>query len=269
VILVLILGAALVTQSPGFGNAKSYVGFDRNEYPGDANLAALRATFSFAGYWLNAPHGAAENTWTGKRVRLREEGFGFLVLFNGRLDAALKNADAHEMGRKDAVSAVDAARDEGFPAETVIFLDQEEGGRLLPEQKAYVLAWVDGVTAAGFQAGVYGSGIAVADRDGRVSAVEDIRESSAGRKITYWVANDVCPPSPGCSVPKRTPAVTEGGVPFAAVWQYAQSPKRKGMTKGCPKNYAPDGNCYAPGLEKKQLFVDLDVAMREDPSNGR
>ena len=45
----------------------AYLGFDRNDYPGDANLRILRHTFSFVGYWLNVPPGAAYNTWAGKR----------------------------------------------------------------------------------------------------------------------------------------------------------------------------------------------------------
>ena len=35
----------------------AYLGFDRNAYPGDANLKALHQTFSYTGYWLNNPPG--------------------------------------------------------------------------------------------------------------------------------------------------------------------------------------------------------------------
>src|SRR5260370_34965415 len=66
-------------------NASSFLGFDRNEYPGDQNLKYLRATFSYAGYWLNNPPGTSANTWPGKRAKLEAAGFGFLVLFNGLL----------------------------------------------------------------------------------------------------------------------------------------------------------------------------------------
>src|ERR1700761_7559698 len=64
---------------------RTYLGFDRNDYPGDGVLPVLRQTFSFAGYWLNAPPGETSNTWRGKRQILQSNGFGFLVLFNGRL----------------------------------------------------------------------------------------------------------------------------------------------------------------------------------------
>src|SRR5467141_3281593 len=51
--------------------------------------------------------------------------------------------------------AISAARAEGFPFQTIIFLDQEQGRRLLPEQRFYLHTWVDGVNSAHFLAGVY------------------------------------------------------------------------------------------------------------------
>ena len=116
------------------GATPAYLGFDRNTYPGDANLKALRQTFSYTGYWLNNPPGEKTNTWTGHRAAIESAGFGYLVLFNGRLYAELKSvARATQLGNSDATSAVSAARREDFPAQTVIFLDQEQGGRMLPE----------------------------------------------------------------------------------------------------------------------------------------
>jgi hypothetical protein len=172
---------------------ETYLGFDRNTYPGDANLKALHQTFSYSGYWLNNPPGERMNTWTGHRAAVESAGFGFLVLFNGRLSAELKSvAKAAKLGNSDAQAAAAAGRREGFPARIVIFLDQEQGGRMLPEQKAYIYAWVDAVTATGFRAGVYCSGIPAKDDDNVVTA-DDIRRSAAGRQIVYWAINDACP----------------------------------------------------------------------------
>ena len=120
----------------------------------------LRQTFSYTGYWLNNPPGGTSNSWAGHRAAVESAGFGFLVLFNGRLYAELKTvANAQRLGKADAVLAASSARREGFPRGTIIFLDQEQGGRMLPEQKAYIYAWVDAITAAGFRAGIYCSGI--------------------------------------------------------------------------------------------------------------
>ncbi len=151
-ISVFFLGLALVH---GQDTSSSYLGFDRNDYPGDANLKTLHQTFSYTGYWLNNPPGATSNSWAGHRAAVESAGFGFLVLFNGRLYAQLKTvANAKRLGQSDARAAAVAAEREGFPRVSIIFLDQEQGGRMLPEQNAYIYAWVDGITAAGFRAGM-------------------------------------------------------------------------------------------------------------------
>ncbi len=245
----------------------SYLGFDRNDYPGDANLKILHQTFAYTGYWLNNPPGASSNSWVGHRAAIESAGFGFLVLFNGRLYAQLKTvANATRLGRSDARAAAAAARREGFPDATIIFLDQEQGGRMLPEQKAYIYSWVDGVSAAGFRAGIYCSGIAAAD-DGNVVTAEDIRQHAGTREIVYWAINDACPPAPGCVFPQRPPNPAASGVRFAEVWQYAQSPQRKDVAAHCT-NYSHDGNCDAPGIGEG-LPIDMNTATSADPSHGR
>ena len=249
-----------------------YIGFDRNDYPGDANLKILRRTFSYSGYWLNNPPGAKTNSWTGKRKTLQDAGFGFLVLFNGRMYAEIKAAgDAAKLGSSDAAAAIRAARAQGFPFQAVIFLDQEQGGRLLPEQRSYLHAWVDGVNSAHFVAGVYCSGIAAREGSGvSIVTAEDIRKNAGGRKIKYWVVNDSCPPSPGCTVSKKDLLPESSGMTFADVWQFSQSPKRPDFASGCSANYNKDGNCYPPGIDPSQrLHLDLDVATSIDPSHGR
>ncbi len=269
----LLVVATLATQSQT--SVRTHLGFDRNTYPGDANLKSLHQTFSYTGYWLNNPPGEKTNTWAGHRAAVESAGFGFLVLFNGRLFSEFKPAElksvarATKLGRSDAQAAAAAARREGFPAHTIIFLDQEQGGRMLPEQKAYIYAWVDAVTAAGFRAGIYCSGIPAKDDDNVVTA-EDIRENAGGRHIAYWAINDACPPAPGCAFPAdHAPSPAQSGVSFAEVWQFAQSPQRKDVAAQC-SNYSRDGNCYPPGIPAAhQLHVDLNTAESPDPSNGR
>jgi hypothetical protein len=269
--LSLVMAGTVAAQAQN----SSYLGFDRNTYPGDANLKVLHETFSYTGYWLNDPPGERTNTWAGHRAAVQSAGFGFLVLFNGRLYAELKSAElksvarATKLGSSDAETAAAAAHREGFPAHTIIFLDQEQGGRMLPEQKAYIYAWVDAVTAAGFRAGIYCSGIPAKDDDNVVTA-EDIRENAGGRQIVYWAINDACPPAPGCAFPlNHPPGPAQSGVSFAEVWQFAQSPQRKDVAAQC-SNYSRDGNCYPPGIAPaQQLHIDLNAATSPDPSSGR
>lgn len=260
-------------QSPPTHPA-SYLGFDRNEYPGDDALSTLRQPFDFAGYWLNPPPGSATNTWTGKRERLLRAGFGFLVLWNGRLDTAILKArssgtSAATLGQRDADAAVAAARQEHFPPGTILFLDQEEGGRLLKEQADYLFAWTEHVARRGYRPGVYASGQPSPDGPGlTITTAQDIREHVASghlHEVALWVAQDACPPSNGCSL--HPPSVTQSGTPGALVWQYAQSPRRPALTQTCANTYASEGNCYVPGLPG--LHLDLNVSPAPDPSHGR
>ena len=224
-------------------------------------LPGLRRSFSFAGYWLNPPPGDRDNSWAGKRESVRAAGFGFLMLFNGRLDKELVGKDAAALGRADGDAAAAAARREGFAAGAIVFLDQEEGGRLLPEQNFYLFAWVDALRASGFRPGVYCSGIPVAEGSAKITTAGLI--VARDPDVALWVVNDVSPPAPGCVLPRTRLSPAASGIEHALVWQYARSP-RTDFARASAKTYAADGNCYAAGT-----FVDLNVSSSPDPSRGR
>lgn len=255
------------TQTP----PRTYLGFDANEYPGDAALPVLRKTFSFTGYWLNAPPGAKTNSWTGHRAALLNNGFGFLVLFNGRLSKELRPpVDPSDLGAHDAEAAVAAALREGFAAGafTIIYLDIEEGGRMLPAQMTYIDAWSKRLALHGFFAGVYCSGMKAKEGDGTtITTADDIYEHEGTVVPAYFVYNDACPPSPGCAYLKNPPPPSASGVAYASVWQFAQSPRRRNFTRLCSATYNRDGNCYPPAARGGgSILLDLDSSVYADPS---
>jgi hypothetical protein len=253
---------------------KPFVGFDRNEYPGDATMAAMHKTFAFTGYWLTVPPGAMFNQWKGKRDLLKQQGWGFIVLANGRFDAEILKAQKAgtspaALGRRDATVAVAAAKSEGFPTHAIIFLDQEEGGRLLDEQAAYLLAWTEAVATSDYRPGVYASGQRVQDAPGvLIDTIEDIRDRVKKgnlHEVAMFNTQDACPPAPGCTLVAKP--LSEAGEPDLIAWQYSQSPRRPEITKSCAKTYAADGNCVVSDFPK--VFLDMDVAETADPSHGR
>lgn len=266
---LLTLSSRILAQEPP--SQPAYLGFDLNIYPGDDALAILRKTFSFGGYWLNAPPGAKQNTWLGKRQRMLSEKFGFLILYNGPESKELKSlVQASGMGTTDAAKAAAAAKKQGFPARAIIFLDIEEGGRLSANYHAYLRAWVDGLTRSGYRAGAYCSGMPVNEGNGvTIITADDIRNHLGKRELAYFVFNDACPPSPGCVFPHNPPPPSASGISYATVWQFAQSPRRKEFTARCAATYNVDGNCYAPGDTKHAWFLDLNSATTPDPSSGR
>lgn len=274
ILVILTLATIAHAQPAAVNSATNHLGFDRNDYPGDAALPTLRRHFSFTGYWLNNPPGERQNTWAGKRDILLRNGFGFLVLFNGKLDAEILKAQRSgttpaALGQKDAAASIAAAQREHFPPYTILFLDQEEGGRLLPEQATYLLAWTEAIAQSGYRPGAYVSGQPVSEGPGHtITTAQDIRAHVAAQHlhpIALFVYQDACPPSNGCTL--RPPAITASGTPDTIVWQYAQSPRRPEITRSCAKTYASDGNCYLPDLPK--LYLDLSVSTSSDPSHGR
>lgn len=268
---ILSAQSARSTQPAEIKPPETFAGFDRNDYPGDAALPELKKHFSFTGYWLSPPPGEKSNSWKGKRDAVNNAGFGFLLLFNGKLEKELPSAaEAQTLGKIDGARAVESADDEGFAKGAVIFLDQEEGGRLSPVQLAYVLSWMDAVASNGFRGGIYCSGVPVKEsKSESVLTAQDLKSRAGQRDIAYFVFNDVCPPSPGCRIPARLPAVSASGVKFAEVWQYAQTPREKPRTVHCAATYAKDGNCYPPGMQASGIFVDLNFANSADPSHAR
>jgi hypothetical protein len=259
-------GQATPSSSPP---RNTYLGFDRDIYPGDSAFPVLRKTFSFTSYWLSPPPAEKTTTWLAKRSFLRNLGFGFLVLYRGRDSHELKkDLDGTTKGSADAQSAVAAATREHFPPGTIIFLDVEEGGRLPPAYHAYLHAWADVLARSGYGVGVYCSGMPANEPGGvTILTADDIRAHADHRKFIFFVYNDACPPSPGCSFPREAPMPSASGVSYARVWQFAQSPRRKEFAASCPPGYHANGNCYNPGEVSSAWDLDVDTASSADPSS--
>jgi hypothetical protein len=262
--LISTLCALLFTALPIHAQ-QNHLGFDKNVYPGDNLLPALHKAFEYTSYWLNSPPGMSINPWTGKRNTIRTAGFGFLILYNGRLDAELKGKAPAALGKADANNAALRAKQEGFPPRAIIFLDQEEGGRLLLEQAAYIGAWFRQLANSGYEPGIYCSGIATGEGKDRISTAEDVARKFP--KVKLWVANDQCPPAPGCVMHVSDPS--RSGIANTLVWQFAQSPRRP-FAEACKQTYAGDNNCYAPEIKpSSNTFLDLNTSSSADPSRGR
>src|SRR5260370_22475633 len=126
-VLLLLAAACAQQSSPAAANptpsatTQNPIGFDSNDYPGDAALPALRRHFAFAGYWLTNPPGEHSNSWLGKRDILLGNDFGFLVLANGKLDAEIKKAKRAgttpaALRAKNAAAPIASAQSHHFPA---------------------------------------------------------------------------------------------------------------------------------------------------------
>jgi hypothetical protein len=267
VLLLLMIPGAAAPEPP---QAQYFLGFDRNDYPGDDSMKLLRKHFSFTSYWLGNPPVEKSNSWSGKRELLHSQGWGFLPLFNGPTSGQLYD-EPYTLKRvaADAQSAIAAARKEGFPQGTVIFLDIEEGGRLPSTYFKYLKLWASTLAEAGYRAGVYCSGIPIDEGEDLTLITADlIRDKTKPTELIYWVFNDSCPPSPGCVTPTELPAPSKSGVAYAQIWQFVRSPRDKETARHC-RGYAKNGNCYAAFDIAHKFHLDLNVAASADPSAPR
>jgi hypothetical protein len=267
---ITLLGIYLLSRtsvSAPTETAYGYLGFDRNDYPGDQAMAELRKEFAFAGYWLTPAPGGTTNSWSGKRKVMEEQGYGFLPLARGRPVNSIRTAlSAKHQGILDARAAARSAKAEGFRSGTIIFVDIEDGGRLPAVYHAYLRAWADELVNLGFRPGAYCSGIVVVEGRGvTIVTADDIRTNEAPREFGYWVFNDACPPSPGCVSVTHPPLPSASGVRDATVWQFVRSPKEKETAARCG-GYAADENCYAASDAAKKWHLDMNVAATTNPS---
>src|SRR2546422_11667700 len=91
----------------------------------------------------------------------------------------------------------------------------------------YLRAWSEELKRADFLPGVYCSGIPVKEEAAvTITTAEDIHSQVPPNEVVIWAYNDACPPSPGCAFPENPPAPSATGVSDAAVWQFAQPPRR-------------------------------------------
>jgi len=265
----LVLSFAAESYEQQTSASVSYLGFDRNEYPGDEAMALLRKQFVFVGYWLSPPPRGRVNSWTGKREKLAAQGYGFVLLYVGRPGSSLKTTQAGAAaGEIDAKRAVELAKKEGFAEGSTIFLDIEEGGRFNDAGHGYFRVWAESLAREHYRPGFYCSGIVVNEGgDSKIISADDIRAHSGTIDAAYWVFNDACPPSPGCVNPKEAPPPSASGVAYATVWQISRTPKEN-VARHCT-GYANDNACYAAVDMARKWFLDLDVASSANPSGAK
>jgi hypothetical protein len=177
------VAAAVTGQEAPMADAQQEgknMGFDTHTYPGDKTMQAWKAApgapYRWVGYYLPGPcH--KDKSWTGKRQKLVDMGWGLAVVYVGqqtwgRKPRALSAAKLAQMqksgtncnsdlisadrGRIDADDAIAATEKEGFPARSIVFLDIERMEKMPQEMRDYYRAWSKRLLEDGrYRPGVY------------------------------------------------------------------------------------------------------------------
>jgi len=224
----------------------SYPGFDVSVYPNDQVMIDLHdsTNFKWCAYYLAPAPNHAETSWLGRRTNLAAIGWNFALLYVGEQqpDQAtpfLSTNLSAAKGTADGMDAVNLAIREGFPNNSVIYLDVESGGPIQPEMLDYTAAWQTQIINSGYLPGIYCSYL-VADA---------FQKNAVVLNLLFWIFRMIDQGSQNGSYnsPFPTPDAVGCSIAYATIWQYAQN-----------KRISWAGNALPS--------VDMDVSSVLDPS---
>ena len=211
------------------------MGFDTHTYPGDRTMQAWKsapgAPYRWVGYYLPAAPCHKDNSWSGKRQKLVDMGWGMAVVYVGQqtwgrkphmptpqrlaqMQKSGKNCNADllsaDQGRVDAEDAIATTEKEGFPERSIVFLDIERMEKMPEEMRDYYRAWSKRLLEHGrYRPGVY------VHKHNAEAVYNDLKAEFAAAGIDeeprIWVAS-----GRGWEEGK---APQDVGFAFAGVWQ--------------------------------------------------
>ena len=135
-----------------------YAGFDTATYPGNAQLDWLKANtnLSWCGYYLAPAPRHGNTSWMNNRAYLSASGWGLLPVYLGQQTSGPgSHIITAAQGQLDGANAASLAGNDGFAANSYIYLDIEDGSVLSAAATAYVQAWAKAVLQGGFNPSFY------------------------------------------------------------------------------------------------------------------
>lgn len=211
-----------------------FAGIDSDQFD-VAKLAAVKAQTNavWVAYYLVAPSHPNAG-WMGQRAELVAQGWGLAPVFVGQETIGPGSHMVTALqGAADGLLAAQTMASEGFPAQSWVYLDLENGPPFGNLQSGYVVAWCAAARANGYQPGIYCSH-AMADQ---VSA------ANPGARIwAFHVDTTAQTDWAGGDFPEIDPAGS--GCASAVIWQHADT-------------------LFLPQFD---YLVDLDCSTMADPS---
>lgn len=211
----------------------NYWGFDVSYYPGNAAMNAWFNKYKFTGFYLAPAPTHTDTSWMNKKNYLDSIGYGYLPIYCGRQEGSSNLTTA--IGKSDAHAAANLASTAGFPSNSYIYLDIEEGGLLSSNFINYIVGWVSEIeNHTNYSAGIYCSYSQTADQ---------ILNATGGYAVRFWVYHIDTTITPGSG---SAPSPSNSGISYARAWQFRQ-------------NYSQTVGGYT-------ISADYNTSMYSDPS---
>lgn len=172
-------------------------GFDISQYPGDNSMRELRASFDFCNVYLGPAPSHRDDGWMDKRQFLYSLGYSIAVIYVGQQTMGPgSHVVTAEQGAKDALDCAALMVKAGFAKGDPVYLDLENGPPLPDNLRAYALAWIDGITAAGYRAGIYGSYKFISEFDSKTVLRWAFKVPTTSKTSAVLPVDVANPPSP-------------------------------------------------------------------------
>jgi len=130
-------------------------GMDTSDFPGHAVLGWYWANcgFRYTGFYVAPAPRHPNQSWMSQRDELAAAGWGFLPVYVGlQINASgLSTANGAQHG-KDAARLMTNAK---FHAQTICYLDLEDGTEPSGNYAGYISAWVTALQGEGYVPGIY------------------------------------------------------------------------------------------------------------------
>jgi len=190
-----------------------FAGFDRSDYPGDSVIAWLKANTNlvWCGYYLAPAPSHQSASWMGNRAALVAAGWGIAPLYVGRqITGPGARSPNAQNGTDDGNNAVQLLSSEGFPANTAVYLDLENGPPLTSDQEDYIANWCTQIRAGAYTPGIYCSHL----------LAETVHNLQTDAQIWAFKVTTTAPHPGPAPYPTLDPAGC--GYPGARAWQLGQ-----------------------------------------------
>ena len=194
----------------------AFAGFDCSSFPGADEMSWLKANtnLSWCGFYLAPAPCHGDQGWMNQRASLVAQGWGLAPTYLGQQVTGPGSNPAKvtaQQGQIDGANAVSLMTNAGFPANSRVFLDLENGSPLRAAQSQYLVAWATAVEAGGYAVGVYCSHTIAAEVAAAYPAAQ------------IWAFKVTSTTGPIITNPIfDTPAPSGSGYAQAMIWQYQQ-----------------------------------------------
>jgi len=216
----------------------AHAGFDTSGFPGTSKMATIKSTtnFEWCGFYLGPAPSHPDAGWMPHRADLVGQGWGVAPLYVGQQTTGPGSHNVTEaQGKIDGNRAISLLNGAGFPSNTFVFLDLENGLPFPVKQRNYVAAWVQAIEDDGtFKPGIYCS-------HRLANAVHTLVPSA--RLWVFKVPTTAKHPIAGPPFPSPDPSGS--GIAAAHIWQLDQN-----------------GQAALAGTT---ITIDLDSAQTADP----